>query len=420
MNLLLALTALLQINVGSDGSDGAFAFVADAGDPNVMTIDLGLAADATWNSTSPVAGQGVYDATEWAVVFKYTNVTVPTGKTVTFTNHPTRAPVVWLSQGDIIVDGELDLDGDTGHAAHTIPTWAEPGPGGARGGRGTLVASGGPGSAGFGPGGAFHNSNPTNGGSSAGHALDGEKNNGGEIPGKAYGAPELTRLIGGSGGASAAHPGASNTGGGAGGGAILLASNTTIRVTGSIHADGGDHGSAPPGVARRGGEGSGGALRCVADTIELSSTVAVTCLGSQYASVGRVRLEANVHSLAVPSIPLAHLARPTAIFPPPGTPTVAVFSVDAQPLPADPTAALDNLYADLVTTGDGVKNVVIRGMFVPDQTPVELRLTDSTDDAIVYVGTLSAAGQPVNQTEATIAVTFPASTVTLQARAVLD
>ena len=408
-----------QINVGSDGSDGAFAFVADAGDPNVMTIDLGLATTATWTTPSPVAGLGVYDPTEWVVVFKFTNVTVPAGKLVRFSNHPTRAPVVWLSQGDVVIDGEVDLDGADGHHNADTPTWAEPGPGGFRGGRGKLSGSAELGTAGFGPGGAFAHSEHAHG-SAAGHARDGLLEHWASLPGLAYGASEIPRLIGGSGGGGNRNPSMNEiSGSGAGGGAMLIAAETTVRVTGALHANGGGDGGWSGGQTKIGGDGSGGSIRLVGDVVVVTSAALLRCLGSYYASPGRIRIEANTHVLETPTVPLAHLGRPSAVIPGATEPTVRIVSIDGLPVPSDPTAALDNLYADVLTTGNGVKNVVIRGMHAPDLTPVELRLTDSRGDAVLYTGTLSAAGQPANQTEATIAVTFPASIVTLQARALL-
>lgn len=74
--ILMAFTgsALAQMDVGSDGSDGAFAPVAS------IQIDLS-AADTG-------AGSGHYDSDRWAVIFNYTSVDIPGGVTVSFNNHP--------------------------------------------------------------------------------------------------------------------------------------------------------------------------------------------------------------------------------------------------------------------------------------------------------------------------------------------
>jgi len=422
--LTLAAPAFAQINVGSDGSDGAFAFVADAGDPNVMTIDLGLAATATWPTPSPDAGQGVYDATEWAVVFKYTNVTVPTGKAVRFTNHASRAPVVWLSQGDVVIDGEVDLDGAVGHAMGEMPDWSVPGPGGFRGGRGWKAFSFVKGTAGFGPGGARIGTVPA--GTPAGYAADGSYLNPvGQPPvGKSYGGARLTQLLGGSGGARGKLAFAEGPGSGAGGGALLLAADTRVVVRGSIHADGGTPGAVPF-SEKFGGAGSGGAVRIVADEVELVTGALVHCLGAEgewnnttaIASPGRIRIEANVHTFETITEPVPSVGLPGPIFQPThGTLTVA--SVAGLPVAGDPQAALIGFFADVTINDPGPKSVTIVGGGIPDQTLVELRVVDSLGDAIVLTSTLTATGQP-NETSATIQVDFPASTVVLQARAVL-
>ncbi len=150
---------MAQIVTGSDGSDGAFVFVQDTGpgaQANTMTIDLALAASGldgqgqpiTWQTPSPVAGRGVYDPFVWAVVFKYSAIAMPAGKTVRFANHPSRAPVVWLVAGSVVVEagGQVVLDGvgSFSGGAHT-----EPGPGGFRSGQ----PISGVGTDGFGPGG---------------------------------------------------------------------------------------------------------------------------------------------------------------------------------------------------------------------------------------------------------------------------
>ncbi len=67
---------------GADGSDGALNVTADT------VIDLSQAVTGAWDANNTAnAGKGIYDPSKWAVVFKYSSVTVATGKTVTFKNH---------------------------------------------------------------------------------------------------------------------------------------------------------------------------------------------------------------------------------------------------------------------------------------------------------------------------------------------
>ena len=139
--LLLAPALVSGMDVGSDGTDGILS-ITGTGTTN---IDLSLATTAIW--TTPGTGSGVYDSTKWAVVFKYDSVYVATGKTVTFTNHPSGAPVVWLVLRGARIDGTVRLDGQ---GYRTNGAFAVGGPGGFRGGRSWLSAQS-LGSAGLGP-----------------------------------------------------------------------------------------------------------------------------------------------------------------------------------------------------------------------------------------------------------------------------
>ena len=123
--VLCALTTVASINIPSDGSDGALVV------SNNFVIDLSQAITGKWNdNNSANEGKGIYDPEKWAVVFKYSSVTIQGGATVTFRNHASRAPVVWLVSGDVTINGMVSLDGQQGL---TSPWLAEPGPGGFRG-----------------------------------------------------------------------------------------------------------------------------------------------------------------------------------------------------------------------------------------------------------------------------------------------
>lgn len=113
---------------GSDGSDEAFSPLAS------IEIDLSLATTASLDTDSPVAGRGVYDAEKWAVVFKYTTIDIPAGVTVTFANHPSGAPVIWLASGDVTIDGIVLLRGPDGVDSFPL-VFGDFAPGGFAGGR---------------------------------------------------------------------------------------------------------------------------------------------------------------------------------------------------------------------------------------------------------------------------------------------
>ena len=98
--LVTAGSVLAQIDVRSDGSDGAFK---PSTETKELLVDLSKAISGTWNRAITAEeraaenapwGVGVYDAKRWAVVFKYESVVIPKGVTVRFKNHPSRAPGV--------------------------------------------------------------------------------------------------------------------------------------------------------------------------------------------------------------------------------------------------------------------------------------------------------------------------------------
>ena len=132
---------------GANGTDGALNLTANT------VIDLSQAVTGAWdNDNTANAGKGVYDPAKWAVVFKYTEVNIAAGATVTFKNHASRAPVVWLVSGNVKIEGSVSLNGQSAQPAPILP---EPGPGGFRGGAATLALGSVTGSSGFGMGGGI-------------------------------------------------------------------------------------------------------------------------------------------------------------------------------------------------------------------------------------------------------------------------
>ncbi len=199
--------ALAQLTIPSDGSDGAFN---PPPDPTNVVVDLSQAVTGVWNANNSAnAGKGIYDPEKWAVVFKYSSVNIPAGVTVSFINHPTHAPVVWLVQGDVAINGALNLNGDGGDVRgpeKLVPP--EPGPGGFRGGVAGPAGFG----AGLGPGGTDPAGWP--GSTSASYAAT-------------YGNPQIVPLLGGSGSGG---NGSEDARGCAGGGAILIAESHSDQI----------------------------------------------------------------------------------------------------------------------------------------------------------------------------------------------
>lgn len=92
---------------GADGSDGALVITEDTVIDLSQAV-LGDGAAVKWDTNNAAnEGKGIYDPEKWAVVFKYSSVTVGAGVTLSFKNHGSRAPVVWLVNGDVTIDGTL-------------------------------------------------------------------------------------------------------------------------------------------------------------------------------------------------------------------------------------------------------------------------------------------------------------------------
>ncbi len=384
--LILSATAHAQLNIPSDGSDGAFS-------PNAnVEIDLGLAANGAW--TAPGGGNGVYDAEKWAVVFKYSSVNIPNGVTVTFKNHPSYAPVVWLVQGNVTIDGTLDAKGKQG-TVNTVAalTPAEPGPGGFRGG---VFGPAGANAYGYGPG-----TGP--GSDQSGYYLG------------RYGNPQILPLIGGSG----SWGGLNAASGGAGGGAIQIAAGQTITVQGAIDVRGG--GAA--GIA-----GSSGAIRLVANQVVGNGELRAagntpwtnSNSGTSYQWVtppGRIRIEAN--SLA-PSLQIAPEtigvppANPPVIWPAANAPTAKVISVDSVGAPADPHAPLV-AGADVAIQNSNQVNIQIQTNNFPIEGVVLLNVTPKFGIRTTLNATRISGD--ITQAIWRVQTTLPQGFVTLQARA---
>lgn len=365
----LAVQAQLTIP-GADGSDGAL--VVDVN----TTIDLAqaVAGDGTtvkWdtNNAGANAGKGIYDPAKWAVVFKYSSVSVASGVTLTFTNHPSRAPVVWLVSGDVTIDGTVSVNGSN---YATAPALAVPGPGGFRGGTGDFSVGVGDG-AGFGPGGG---NRQARGGSYAT----------GPLP---YGNPSLIPLIGGCGGSGPDR--GSSIGGGAGAGALLIACAQTVTIDGSVTANGGA--GAAYYFSDSTGGGSGGGIRVVCDTLAGAGNIrALAGSGGRNAAagLGRIRIErvANTSTLAPvpdPSVVPLTLGSTALLWPPSDAPTVKILTIGGVAAPNDPRAAFGMEGADVALGEVATIQVVIETVGVEQASQVQVRLTPRATASQVLV-----------------------------------
>jgi hypothetical protein len=383
------------LDVGSDGSDGDLVVAAN------RTIDLSLAVPAPWDTPSPVPGSGVYDAEKWAVVFKYSSVTINASRFLTFTNHPSRAPVVWLVAGDVIIAGTITLSGEGQTSPVTRPT--EPGPGGFRGGlghdTGSVIRSGG-----FGPGGGAREGS-NNGGGAGSHGTAGAGNG----IGVTYGEEHLLQLLGGSGGAGGRFGAATGLlPGAAGGGAILIAAGGTITVNGNVLADGGDN------FYNAGG--SGGSIRLVARLVQGSGGLyargGTGGFNSLAAGKGIIRVEAFESTLTPhdPPYSFAFTGDPAQIWPPASAPRLRVTrvrnaAIGQVPAPADPRARLDApLDADVIVTTSEPLVVEVAAENVPLDAAMSVRVVPRlVEDFVVPAAPIAG-----DATASTWAATFTA------------
>ena len=366
---------------GSTGADGALNINAPGVtylDPKVMKINA--------------AGDNI---------FNFTTITIASGSTLKISESRVHGPVCFLAQGDVTINGTIDISGDnslgpTSTATEQIPGFA--GSGGYSGGLGGVYSD------------LNHQALPGNGpgGGTIGNC-NGNYPKGGTFTANRF----LVPLIGGSGGGGI--NGATNcTGygsqGGAGGGALLIASSTTIRIDGSSAGNGrilATGGSAPINSCG----GSGGAVRLVATSIVGAETYQInagaggnTSYCSQPATVGLVRLEsisltgftsagAGIVGSVLTSLPFA-LNLPTS--PPP---TIAVSSINGVTVNANPFS-----FPDATINTNALVSVVVQATNMPITATVNIYLlSDSGANQAIPV---TLTGTTASST-GTVQIKFP-------------
>lgn len=253
-------------------------------------------------------------------ILHFASLRVESGATVTFTRNARNTPVYILSQGDVVVNGSINVDG----SRRTANAGGVGGPGGFDGGNPGFGAETPPGD-GYGPGGGeggfrtcCNESDVAGGGAFATRRSDANS-------GQTYGNPFLMPMIGGSGGGGG---GGALGGGGGGGGAVLIAANSRIAVSGSIVANGGGTGDGFSINA-----GSGGAIRLVSMVVSGSGSLQV--FAGQNAGAGRIRIDSidrsqlNLNFNGLPSSIGSNLL----VFPP-VQPTLTLTEVAGTPIPA--------------------------------------------------------------------------------------
>lgn len=395
--------AFAQIDIGTtNAGDGANVTISGA-----TTWNLAEATTSTWNAPPPVPGKGVYDPTYWAVVYKFGNLTINAGATLSFLNHPTNAPVVILVQGDFVCNGSIDLSGQS--SVSSAPT--RPGPGGFAGGHGKLGSLNA--AAGTGPGGGFV---PGGGGGSFGTL-------GGGPSGPIYGTSSCIPLIGGSGAAGRDTSEPSAFSGGAGGGAILIAcrGGMTFGPSGGVAANGG-RGAGGGGSASSGG--SGGAIRLLCHTLAAQPSSFLYAFGGignlNVGGGGGVRIETNGGSFigqiagAAPSVAIPGATG--QLWPLSTAPTAKVARVGSTFIGPDPQGGLGLSDAVVSSAAAQVVRVECSNVPVDGTWAVQVRVTPRFGDATHYVAVLQAGGTP-GFSVWTVNVPFGVGSATVIARA---
>jgi hypothetical protein len=406
----LSMGAHAQLSIPSDGSDGALVVNAGTDSYSYWTyIDLSQAPTAAWNTPAPNPGKGVYDAAQWAVVYKYSSVNITySGSSndsiaVAFRLHPSGAPVVWLVDGDVTIGARCSVVLTGGIFPDGAYGWL-PGPGGFRGGMNGYPFLEVSGSAGFGPGGG--NYTPDSGARSGGSFASASVG----ISGPTYGNAQCIPLLGGSGG-SGKRPNQTGQlyGGGAGGGAILIAAKGTITINGQIVADGDSPSSGS-------GGGSGGAIRLVGNTVDGSG--GLYARGQSGGGDGRIRIEAktaNITGNVVPAPSIATAVQTPQIWPLSTTPKVEVYQIGTDLVPADPRASLLQPDVPLLTGGD--KTITVRAFNVPTDGTwgVKVRMTPRNGKESNGTCTFVSGNQGISLWQCTL--NFDGGPVALIARA---
>lgn len=341
---------------------GTIFLLLRLGNAEAAFVSGSTGADGAFNPTANTVRQLPADG-----VFNFTTVNIPSGVTVTFTKNAGNTPVYILATGDVVIAGTIKVEGASTVSSNPVSTApGAGGPGGYDGGYGggvnTLGGKGmGPGGGGGGPSTSYRYGGGGGFGTAGGTA---GANYGASGP--AYGNASLVPLIGGSGGGGGAGwTSSAEYGGGGGGGAILIASSTSITVTGSISANGGN------GYNYAGG-GSGGAIRLIANTI--SGTGNISARGGNLGSgtvggQGRIRLEASTNNFTPGTDPVYTYGQPGSAFLA-NAPVLRITSLAGVSVPAYPTGSYAQPDVLLPNTTTNPVTVNLSASYIPVGTSV--------------------------------------------------
>jgi hypothetical protein len=224
-------------------------------------------------------------------------------------------------------------------------------------------------------------------------------------PTTTYGNAFLQPLDGGSGGGGGSSSADWSGGnGGGGGGAILISSSRDITLNGIIRANGGEYQWSN---ASYGGRGAGGAILLRADRVTGPGTLQAYG-GATGNPNGRIRVEAYSRTLTGSRLPVEVVALPSANGELNQIGTLTIQSVDGVNVVQPPSGNLQS--PDVVFSDAGTVQVVVKGVGIPNGTPVRLRITTANS-------VIEATPQDMVNDTATFSVTVPKGLGTLQATA---
>lgn len=320
-------------------------------------------------------------------ILQFKSLTIESGVTLSFKPNARNTPVHILSQGDVVVNGTINLNGNR----PAVNTGGLGGPGGFDGGKPGFGAEVPPGD-GYGPGGGqagpvdnCGTENTPRGGSFG--TLGFAATNG------TYGSTLLIPIVGGSGGGGTQ---GSNNGGGGGGGAILIASNTRIAINGAITATGATGGSCNSG-------GSGGAIRLVAFKVEGAGILNVD--GGQRGGQGRVRVDTVIRdSVRFNITGVSSIGGNLLVFPP-TVPALNLIEAADNPIPEGSGPVTFTLPFGSTTN----RTVKIQASGFARNVPIRVTLTPDSGERRVFDAEVD--NTTTNPAVVTVPVTVPVNTL---------
>jgi len=327
----------------------------------------------------------------------YTTVTIPSGRFLNFRRNALNTPVILLAQGDVVIDGVIDVSGS--QAPGSPPIGGFGGPGGFDGGKPGFGDDTPPGD-GYGPGagGAGQESGDVTGaGSGTYSSVSGSGSS--TSKGGTYGSPLLIPLIGGSGGGGTF--GSPGNGGGGGGGAILISSNTKIRISGNARVDangGGNRGSSL-------NAGSGGAIRLLAPRVE--GTGALRAFGGGGGGDGRIRVDCLDKTGLQFSFQSSTTVGANMFVQPPALPRLDFIDAAGQAIALD---IANPVHVQLPFGSSSARTLTLRAKDFGADTPIRVTLTPDAGPRIV-IDTNIVNTAAANPATLTIPVSVPANTL---------